>query len=199
MRVQGHYGRREVVKKHITPSVKAPFNASFSLRKNSIMAERALSREHAVVRSGTSVENRSFFSQSENCIIEKRPFLCQPPMGQTSFYGGFDGGVGHQIVPQLHSCGAAADCTSPNTMLWGMENQWCINRAHGQDTETGLFTPVLQHPSSVQRQERSTSVIPGGGFLSACALKSERRGIIPCTSWFLRRQENSGPFWIFNA
>ena len=73
MQVQGHYGRREVVK---TPSVKAPFNASFSLRENSIMAERALSRERAVVRSGTSVENQSFFSQSENCIIEKRPFLC---------------------------------------------------------------------------------------------------------------------------
>ena len=62
------------------------------------MAERALSRERAVVRSGTSVENLPFFSLSGNCIIEKRPFLCQPPMGQTSFYGGFDGGVGHQRV-----------------------------------------------------------------------------------------------------
>ena len=33
----------------------------------------------------------------------------QPPMSQTSFYGGFDGGVGHQRVPQLHSCGPTAE------------------------------------------------------------------------------------------
>jgi len=57
---KGIMGGVRLLKKHITLSVKAQFNASFSLRENSIMAERALSRERAVVRSGTSVENRSF-------------------------------------------------------------------------------------------------------------------------------------------
>ena len=71
-----------------------------------------------------------------------------------------------------------------------------INRADGQDTETGLFTPVLQHPSSVQRQERGTSVIPGGGFLSACALSSQREGalfpVLPGSQEDRRIQAHSG-------
>ena len=104
MRVQEHYGRRVVVRKHTSSSVTAPINAFHRLCEDGIMTERA------AVRSRTSVENR--------------PFLCQPPMGQTYFYGGFDGGVGHQRVPQLHSCDSTADCTSPhNAMLWGMEAQ----------------------------------------------------------------------------
>jgi len=35
----------------------------------------------------------------------------------------------------------------------------------GQDAETGLFTPVLQHPTSIQRHARGKSIVPGGdGF-----------------------------------
>jgi len=78
------------------------------------------------VRSRTSVENL--------------PFLCQPPMGQTSFYVRFGSGVGHQRVLELLSCGSTAACMSPNTVVWGMEAQLCTDRVDGQDTETGAIS-----------------------------------------------------------
>ena len=78
----GHYGLCVVVRKHTSPSVIAPINAFHRLCEDGIMTECTAPRERAAVRSRTSVENR--------------PFLCQLPMGQTSFYGRFGGGVGHQ-------------------------------------------------------------------------------------------------------
>jgi len=150
------------------------------------MAERALTEERTAVRSGTSVKNW--------------PFLCQPSMGRTSLHGEFCGGTGHQGVPQLYSWGPAAEGLSPNTVSWGMETQLCVNKVDGQDAETGLFTPVLQHPASIQRHARAKSDIPGGdGFPlgrdsgpgaktgGACCAPSAQE----CTSWFSRRQENS--------
>ena len=53
-----------------------------------------------------------------------------------------------------------ADCTSSNTVLWGMEAQLCVNGVDGQDAETGLFTPVLQHPSSIHRHKGGEAIIP---------------------------------------
>ena len=93
-------------------------------------------------------------------VVENRPFQCRPPMGGTSLHGEFCGGAGRQGVPQLYSGGPTADCTSPNAVLWGMETQLCINGMDGQDAETGLFTQVLQHPSSVHRHKRGKSIIP---------------------------------------
>ena len=192
MRAKGHYGRRVWVRRHTTPNVKTPLDALHRLGE-CVMAERALPREGAAGCSRTSVENR--------------PFLCRPSMGRTSLHGEFCGGTGHQGVSQLHSWGPAADCTSPNAVLWGMEAQLCINGVDGKDAETGLFTPVLQHPSSIHRHKRGKAIIPRGDRFPLgrnrqcllCALKTERKGTIPCTSWFPRRQENSGPFWIFTA
>ena len=74
MRVQGHYGRRVVVRKHTSPSVIAPIDAFHRRCEDGIMTGHAAPREHAMVRSRNSVENR--------------PFLCQPPMSQSSFYAG---------------------------------------------------------------------------------------------------------------
>jgi len=138
----------------------------------------------------------------ERCV--QGPFLCQPSMGKSSLHGEFCAGTGHQRVSQLHSCGPTAQGLSINTMLWGMETQLCINKVDGQDAETGLFTPVLQHPTSIQRHARGNSVIPGGdgfplsrdsgsgaktGGVCLCTLNTESRVFIPCTSWF---QEDRG-------
>ena len=81
--MQGHYGGEVVVRKHTSPSVIAPMDAFHHLCEDGIMTGRAGPR----VRSRTSIENR--------------PFLCQPPMSQSSFYGRFGGGGGHQRVLQL--------------------------------------------------------------------------------------------------
>ena len=105
-------------------------------------------REREAVRSGTSVNNR--------------PFLCRPSMGKSSIHGEFCGRTGHQRVSQLYSCGPTAEGLSINTMLWGMETQLCTVRVDGQDAETGLFTPVLQHPNSFYGHARGESVLPGG-------------------------------------
>jgi len=92
--------------------------------------------------------------------VENRPFLCQPPMSQSSCYGRCGGGVGHQRVLQLLSCGPHS-CPL-NIVLWGIEGQLCTDRVGGRGTETGLLTPVLQHPSSVHRHKRGESIIPRG-------------------------------------
>jgi len=82
-------------------------------------------------------------------------------MSQSSFYGRFGGGVGRQRVLQLLSCDSTAACRSPNTVLWGME---AYDRMDGQDTETGVLTPVLQRPSSIQGLNllRTAPPVPGG-------------------------------------
>jgi len=41
-------------------------------------------------------------------------------------------------------------------------SQLCTDRMGGQDTGTGLLTPVLQRPSSIQGCKRGKSIIPGG-------------------------------------
>ena len=110
--------------KHLTQSVKTPLDA-FHCLGECIMAERALPRERAVVRSRTSVESQ--------------PFLCRPPMGRASLRGEFCGGRDHQRVTQLYRRGPTADCTSPNAVLWGMEAQLCVNGVDGQEAETGLL------------------------------------------------------------
>jgi len=43
-----------------------------------------------------------------------------------------------------------------------MEAQLCTDRMDGQDTATGLLTPVLQRPSSIQGCKRGKYIILGG-------------------------------------
>ena len=94
--------------------------------------------------------------------VESRPFLCRPTMGRASLRGEFCGGTG---VPQLYRW-APEQIAHPHTVLWGMEAQLRVNGVDGQDAETGLFTPVLQHPSSVHRHKRGKAITPKGDRFS---------------------------------
>jgi len=184
MRVQGHYGRRNRVRKQLMPSLKTPLDV-FHCSGENIMAERTLPRECAMLRSKTSVESR--------------PFPCRPPMGKCSLHG-----TGHQGISQLYCWGPTIDGTSPDTVLQGVETQMHVNGVDGQDAETGLLTRVFQHPSPVCRHKRGKAIISQQRFRPwcenrwclLCAHGTERRGIILCISWCPRKQMNSGPSWI---
>ena len=99
---------------------------------------------------------------------------------------------------------------SPNAVLRGMEAQLCTDRVDGQDTETGLFTPVLQHPSSIQGHKRGKAIIPRGDSLSAevqalvqkqavSDVRTQDREGGHYSLYFLVPKKNSGPFWIFTV
>lgn len=56
---------------------------------------------------------------------------------------------------------ATPQLVAPNPVLWGMATQLCFDGMDGQDTETGLFSPVFLCTSSIQWCQGGKAFLPG--------------------------------------